>query len=740
MTPPRFFLLPLLLLVASTAWARIAGERPVSDPLYGLAPGGKRPPVVATDGDGFLTVWGDVRSWPDAIYAARLSANGELLDPTDIRIALGFEASVVFADDAYSILWLEYHANNASLNVARVSREGRIVDGPRIVADGVPFTAFTAATNGRRIVIAWPERFYVLSPHSELLERDIRIQNDCHTPYCEGTPLAASNGSGFLLALPFQGQILALALDANGHPLSSGVKFDSDAAVPIALTTDGSNYMVVDASTTANATSQQLSASGALLAHNDLGGRLTTKPIGLAWNGTDYVGLSRANFADAPRVTLRLTWSGFVLQLPPSGEEVLNRGAVASNGHTLFAAWNGGSSTSAAAILTERLDPSTLAATPPIAISFSATTQLNPSIAFSGTNYAVAWNEGSRSWLRRFSLTGDPIDAQPVPLDTVAASSTSAPRITFDGKNYVAAAVEDTVPRNGRLHIRLTRIDPLTGQILSAFDGPEAFVGTTFDLRSDGTNVVMVWSQPGELRAAQIGMTDVVNQNTLTSPQIVAFLPSLAWNGTQWLVSFTSSMSLGFRILKTTLGGGETPFEHHIYAVRLSSALAVLDPQPIELGLPDVTFSDPFIDSHSASVGGDFMVAMTHAQSHTVLLRRVFADGSIAPDVQRLGAGVALDVVADHGRYAVAVASPVQPFGFQQFVTYVDRNGVVSSRDAFPLGFSVWTGMRAQLAVGLDGIVAAYQRSAYEPLYGGAERIFLRSSSSQGRGRAVTTR
>ena len=281
----------------------------------------------------------------------------------------------------------------------------------------------------------------------------------------------------------------------------------------------------------------------------------------------------------------------------------------------------------------------------------------------------------------------------------------------------------------------MTRIDPLTGQILSAFDGPDAFSGTTFDLRSDGTNVVMAWSWSGELRVAQIGMTTVVNQKTLTSPQEEGFAPSLAWSGTQWLVAFHNSISEDLHSGTQAEGS----FAHHVYAMRLSPALAVLDPHPIELGIEDVTFATGSYGSeaHAASIGGDFIVAMTHDESQTVLLRRVFANGSIAPDVQRLGAGIALDIVADHGRYAVAIASPTKPFGFQQFVTYVDRNGVASSRDAFPLGFSVWTGMRAQLAVGLDGIVAAYQRTAYEPLYGGVERVFLRSSSSEGRGRAA---
>jgi len=732
MTRLRFFLIAILLFTASIAWARIAGERPVSAPLYGLAPGGKWPPVVATDGDGFLVVWGDVRSWPDAIYAARLSANGELLDPTGIRIALGFDPSVVFAGDSYSVFWFEYSANQTTLHIARISRDGRIVDGPRVVADGVPFTAFSVASNGRRIVVAWPERLYVLSAEGEVLERDIRIQNDCHTPYCEGTPLVTSNGTGFLIALPFQGQIMAVALDANGHP-STGVKFDSD-AVPIALTTDGSNYMVVDAAVSKNATSQQISASGALLAHNDLGGRLATKPIALTWNGTDYVSLSRANFPDAPRVRLRLTWSGFVLALPPAGETVLNRGAAESNGRTILAAWNGGASTNAAAIMIERLDPSTLTATTPTAITFSAATQLNPSIAFSGINYAVAWSEGSRSWLRRFSFTGEPIDLHPVPLDTGVGSGRT-PRVMFDGKNYVAAALSPNPARRSGAEIRLTRIDGLTGEVLSTIDGPQGDVYTTFDLRSNGTNTVMAWDFGEGLFVAEIGTTDLINPATI---RLGASEPSLAWNGTEWLVSFHFSTSLGF--LKTALGNGETPFEYHIYVMRLSSSLAVLDPQPIEIGIPDVSYSGSFGNpTHAASVGGDFMVAMSHVGSHTVLLRRVFADGSIAPDVVRLGAGVALDLVADHERYAVAVTSPLAP-GYQQFVTYVDRNGAVSSRDAFPLAFSVWNGMRAQLAVGLDGIVAAYQRTSYEPLYGGAERVFLRSSSSEGRGRAAGSR
>src|SRR5437773_7879198 len=107
MNRTRHLLILLLLLTATAASARIAGERPVSDPVYGLAPGGKREAVVATDGDGFLVAWGDVRAWPGSTYVARVTARGEVLDPTGIRIAQGSTPQLVFAGDAYVVLWIQ---------------------------------------------------------------------------------------------------------------------------------------------------------------------------------------------------------------------------------------------------------------------------------------------------------------------------------------------------------------------------------------------------------------------------------------------------------------------------------------------------------------------------------------------------------------------------------------------------------------------------------------------------------
>lgn len=326
---------------------------------------------------------------------------------------------------------------------------------------------------------------------------------------------------------------------------SQGIQLD-DAAVPAGIASDGSGYLIVDADAqTSNATALSLTAAGELLGRHALGVRFNKTDAALVWTGSDYAALSRANFNDAPQATLRLTRSGESIAPPPANQEALAAGALASNGRDIFAVWNGGASTAAASILAERLDPSTLTAAAPTLVSISASTQTSPSMAFSAINYAVAWNEGSRSWLRRFSLTGEPLDPMPIPLvDTVVRDARFAPpRVIFDGRSYVAAAVADNATGFLALRIRITRVDASTGRTTGSFDGPHTDPDGTFDLRSDGVNTVLAWTY-GPLHAAHVGETSLLDANTVTPPDMGVAAPSLAWNGAEWLLAFHQIISL----------------------------------------------------------------------------------------------------------------------------------------------------------------------------------------------------
>jgi hypothetical protein len=753
-------LLPLLL--ATTVHARIIGEHPVSDPIDTNAPGGKTPPITASDGDGFLVAWNDYRALYPALYVARVTASGEVLDPTGIRLGIGgYSQRIVFAGDSYSVFWMgdASGTTGATLYVLRLSRDGRVIDGPRVVDTFFPTTAMDVATNGRRIVVAWTDRLAILSTEGELLERDIILQTCGYTPpkcppgttclppppppppppCAAGAGHIASNGSGFLVALPTLPQnVTAIPLDGNGHPTSTGVVVDPSMR-PAAIASDGNDYLVVDVDVHTNdAVADRISANGDLLDRHDLGGRIDTPDIALIWTGTNYVAMSRLNFGDAPQATLRLTRGGEPLARPPAGHAELAQGAIASNGRDVFAVWNGGTNTQAS-IFAERLDPATFATGAAILVSRSAAMQASPSIAFGGINYAVAWGEGGRAWLRLFSLNGDPLDPMPMPLDDgVPRQGAVPPRVTFDGRDYVAAAAVDNAAGVPALRIRITRI-AVTGVGIGRIEVPAgyAYPLNPFDLRSDGANTVLAWASTDErLHAAHVTDSGLLDDHAVSPLDFYdANAPSLAWSGSEWLVAFQIVTHLS-----------ESDPSYRLYGARLSQSLEVLDPTPIELGSTAAAPQPyPPLLVHAASVGGDFMVAMTHFEKEqpslrwksSVQLRRVHADGSL-DELRVVADSMALDIAADGSRYALAAFTPAAG-GFQQYVAYLDRAGNVSPGDGFVLGFSVWIGMGAQLVAGDSGIVAAYQRTAYEPLYGGVDRVFLRGASPRGRGRATSS-
>src|SRR5205809_3080543 len=82
-----FIVLIAQILLAFPVIAEIA-EQPISDVVYGSAPGYRDYPHIASDGENFLIVWHDERALPAVVYAARVNRDGEPLDPTGLRIPI----------------------------------------------------------------------------------------------------------------------------------------------------------------------------------------------------------------------------------------------------------------------------------------------------------------------------------------------------------------------------------------------------------------------------------------------------------------------------------------------------------------------------------------------------------------------------------------------------------------------------------------------------------------------------
>jgi hypothetical protein len=78
-----------LLFLATASLAEVSGERAISEPVYGPAPGTRYGTAAASDGHDFLVAWVDGfrnRTSSSNLYTARMNAAGDLIDPLGIRI------------------------------------------------------------------------------------------------------------------------------------------------------------------------------------------------------------------------------------------------------------------------------------------------------------------------------------------------------------------------------------------------------------------------------------------------------------------------------------------------------------------------------------------------------------------------------------------------------------------------------------------------------------------------------
>src|SRR5947207_2344244 len=123
-------LLSVVIAILVPAAHAAINEKPASDVIYGPAPNYQYDPLIASDGTNFLIVWLDERSFPSAMYAARMTRQGELLDPTGIRIPVStLPAALLFAGDAYVVLFTK----EQSLYATRISREGEILENGKLL-------------------------------------------------------------------------------------------------------------------------------------------------------------------------------------------------------------------------------------------------------------------------------------------------------------------------------------------------------------------------------------------------------------------------------------------------------------------------------------------------------------------------------------------------------------------------------------------------------------------------------
>jgi hypothetical protein len=732
MLPPMreiFVVLIAQILFVFPGFAAIV-ERPISDVIYGSAPGFRDYPQIASDGQNFLVVWHDARALPPAIYAAHVNRDGELLDPTGIRIPVFTNhPAVVFAGDSYLILW-----SDRNLYAARVSGEGQLVETQRLLASDVPAGNFTAASNGSNIVVAWRDRFSVFTAGGELLQSNVRI------PVIGAINVStrlASNGSGFLLAWSnaFAPMLQAWLLDSNGQPLRSVDSISISTAPDVGVGSDGRDYIVLYSNNiTSRVESRSVSGDGTHVgpAVGLPAVRFGTSDVPLAWDGNSYLAFVRGSVSaqsDWPQELrrTRIDAEGRPLNEPTqtvaSAFEIGNMD-VASNGHDVLVAWRGRRvledlNNVYAAKVSGTVDQAAAGTL----LSRSATPQIAPSIAFSGRNYLVTRREQSALYFNRILPNGDHLDDSGTFVSPVS-NGTAAPRVVFDSENYILAWIaEGTINGVRSALLRVARVQPDSGAVLDTLGivVDESGGVSSFDIASDGNVIALVWSGNGRIHAARFNrhLQILDLRHDLSPNDMSAANPAVVWNGTDWLVAFDEQFFY--------YGGISPPLliRANIHAIRLSPLFNLLDPDPIPVA---VDAAESNSRARIASDGNESAILWTGGPFGQTLVRaRHIKNGVFLDDMTTLANGNASSIVWDGSRYAIAYESKRADRTSDAFLLHLGRAGETTAQDQQIISATADDETSPFLvAIGGGRVTASYLRIATEPLYGGVSRAFVR--------------
>jgi len=662
---------------AGAVGAAIPYERPLTAPVYGPAPGRRGFAVGASDGREVLVVWNDVGR--AALYATRLAADGTVLDDTGVRIESvgpleGTPLWVFWAGNAYVIFWNE----SSGLYSARLDAEAKILDAPHPVLD--ERVASMAANSARFVASYGGDRLAVLDLEARTIERGVVVPQ---VDPAASVSLTA-NGIGFIaswVTRAFFGTSLNVAvLDAFGHPAGQPRIIETPAGVPPVAASNGNDYLfVLRQSYGAAPYTLRISAAGQPLGTRALPVAPETSRDTLRWTGSQYVYTSIGQGI----VALRLDAAGVPIDAAPAtltpdaAEHV-----TAQAGGTLLLVWNTVPAMKAAAV-----SLGTLKSAAPVVVAISAAEQRAPRIAFSGRNTLVTWQESDTIYAARLDAEGRVLD----PGGIAMAHDAHDANVVFDGNAFVVAWQTN----DSQQTLWLNRIDPDSGARLNGAGVAAIQFVCSYGLAASCIVTMVAFEGcDGRVQVMRVGRAlEPLDMPLRIAPSSgpLARNPSVAWNGTQWLVAFED--------------GG------NVRAVRISSALTPLDTQPLLIAAGRAP--------HATSGGYDSLIAWTRGAG-SVAARRLHPDGTLGKEIA-VAAGVGTDAIWTGHEYAVAFTS-----------TTGDALGATIGDAEIGAFFKVEASTDPEqslaLVAGNGRVTGAYARIATEPLYGGVSRVFVRDA------------
>lgn len=719
-------------------------ERPLSGITYDSPAGEQRPGAVASDGTDFLAAWTDLNVPHQGVFAARVTPQGavNINSQRSIRAGAARDVSLCFANDAYLATWTDDATQ--SVFSAKLSRDGSVVAGPRVIVAAQMHDSFTESAG------TFPRAL-------------------------------ACNGSGGMVVAKLGTTVMPVMLDSAGNVVKTGAALPIADGDPIATVTDGSKYFIgvrqratstigvvpVDSNGNIGAFTTVFTGSPAQqvgMAYNN--GRLAlaaasntalqrafidtntmaiTKLPDVAAGGQEVVVVANGSVFD---VYLRPFSGGTldILQVPfrdaeataPQATNILHVGtlgtlvSIASNGRDNLAVWKDFRRSPATApsdgdVFGAMLGAGGGTTTAPFPVAITARWQNLVAIATSGTESMAVWNERTGDanqaalMAMRFDAKGALLDAQPRQIASNILA-TATPAITWNGANYFVAWTESQQTNFGTQTTvavqRLNQNGTPVGETIRYDGAKEPALG------SNGSSTLLVFSYPDGRGTNYVLFKGAILTPQINSMNVSGYAMSIGSIGSDYLVTWTEGIETCQIIC--------LPDRRDIQAMRISGEGVILDatPIPIATGLKDQAFP------HVASTSSDYVVVYDSWIDGvwTLMSKRLTKNGSLVDFVaDQDGNVLATDVAPsstiarDDTSYVVAYdAGAGTDATALRLMRLNDAGALVEQSGSLGGGTRVVPTLPAAVKVPGGPVEIVYGRYAQESVYGGTMRAFLR--------------
>ncbi len=480
------------------------------------AQGEQNAPVMAFDGTSYMVVWEDGRNGNTDIYGARVTPAGEVIDTSGVPVytAPGFQEnlSLTFDGTNYMVVWEDW--DSFTLEGLRFTPSLEVLDTPSIsITNSIAFSP-SICSDSNCFFVVFRESLDIfgrrLNPDGEII--DTHYIPISRSPDIEFTPCVLFNGEKFIVAWDNYSDIYSTFISPQGEVSETArvIPLISFSQSSPSISFNGTNYMVVwednrDSLLFHHIYASRFSSGGILL---------DSQPVlvssadaeqchpSVGSDGADYLIVWEDwRNGDADIYGARVSYDGELLDTSGipicavSGNQ--KNPAVAFDGTNYLVVWED-SRNDTSDIYGTRVSPQgEVLDSPGIPVSILSGAQINPALAFDGTNYLVVWEDWSTGY-------GDVYGARVTPggelIDTVRIAITYPmlplfeydPSVAFDGTNYLVVWEEET---DGEIDIAGARVTP-DGEVLDILPipiieepGPQRDPWIIFN----GTEYFLVW-------------------------------------------------------------------------------------------------------------------------------------------------------------------------------------------------------------------------------------------------------